>query len=276
MSANSNKHGLVRDIPDPVKREIRQACFGGCVICGKLFCTYEHFDPPFVDATGHNPGGMALLCPDHQADRTAGRLSVDAVRHARANPFNRGKDAVWSSYFPQSDMKLKLFGNTIQGPSVGFAINDQVVFGMKTPAQNAGVCLFTGSFCDPSGRETLKFVDNEIIAKNGAWDVTFEGKNLIVRSAPNKVVAQLSFHAEQNLVEVSRLEMRLANNHYLKGTPSGISISGPQLKLVIDGISGSYATGSAFSYGPAPTGPFSTIAVNDSRLGTFKDWKASS
>ena len=273
MSESTNKRGLIRDIPDPVKREIRQACYGGCVICGKLLCTYEHFDPPFVDAIGHNAGGMALLCPDHQADRTAGRLSIDAVRQARANPFNRDKDAVWSSYFPQPDMRLNLFGNTIQGPSVGFAINDQVVFGMKTPAQNGGVCLFTGSFCDPSGRETLRFVDNEIVAKNGAWDVTFEGKNLIVRSAPNKIVAQLSFRPEQNLVELSRLEMRLANDHHLEGTPAGIFIYGPQLTLNITGISGTNLTGSAFSYGQATTGQFSTIAVNDLRLGTLNDWK---
>lgn len=272
MSDNKNNQGLARNIPDPIQREIRQACFNGCVICGKLPYTYEHFDPPFVDATEHNPNGMALLCADHQADRTAGRLSIEAVRQARANPFNRDKDAVWSSHFPEPNMTLNLFGNLIQGPSVGFAINEQVVFGMKTPAQSGGVCLFTGSFCDPSGRETLRFVDNEIITNNGAWDVTFEGNNLIVRSAPRTIVAQVSFLPEQKMVELSRLEMRLANGHYLKGTPTGISITGPQLNLVIDGISGSYATGNAFSYGPSTTGQFSTVAVNDPRLGTFNDW----
>ncbi len=272
MSERMNKHNLARDIPEPVKREIRQASYGGCVICGKLFCTYEHFDPAFVDATKHDPSGMALLCPDHQADRTAGRLGVEAVRQARANPFNRDKDAIWSSYFPQPNMTLNLFGNHIQGPSVGFAINGQVVFGMKTPTQNGGICLFTGSFCDLSGRETLRFVDNEIIVKNGTWDVTFEGNNLTVRSAPKTIVAQVSFLPEQNVVELSRLEMRLANDHCLKGTPTGISIYGPQLNFAITGISGSSAAGNAFSYGPATTGEFSTVSVNDDRLGTFNEW----
>ena len=272
MSALMNQQELPRDIPEPVKRDIRQACYGGCVICGKLLCTYEHFDPPFVDATEHNPGGMALLCPDHQADRTAGRLSVEAVRQARANPFNRNKDAAWASHFPEPNMTLNLFGNLIQGPSVGFAINEQVVFGMKTPSQNGGICLFTGSFCDLSGRETLRFVDNEIITKNGTWDVTFKGNNLIVRSAPRTIVAQVSFRPEQNLVELSRLEMRLANDHYLKGTPTGISINGPQVNIDIQNISGSYPTGNAFSYGPATTGQFSTIAVKDPCLGTLNDW----
>lgn len=268
-----NKHGLARDIPDPVKREVRQACFAGCVICGKLPYTYEHFDPPFEDAIEHNPNGIALLCANHQLDRTAGRLSVETVRQARANPFNANHGAIWTSHFTEDNMTLNLFGNVIEGPSVGFAINNQVVFGMKAPEQPGGVWLFTGSFCDQSGRETLRFEDNEVITSNGAWDVTFEGNNLTVRSGPGTIVAQVAFRPEQNLVELQRLEMRLANQHFLKGTPTGISIDGPQLKLVIDGISGSYASGYAFSYGPAPTGQFSTIAVTDPRLGTFNDWK---
>jgi hypothetical protein len=216
---------------------------------------------------------MALLCANHQLDRTAGRLSIEAVRQARANPFNRTNNAAWNPHFTEGNMTLNLFGNVIQGPSVGFAINEQVVFGMKAPEQNGGVWLFTGSFCDPSGRETLRFVDNEIITNNGAWDVTFEGNNLIVRSGPGSIVAQVGFYPEQNVVELSRLEMRLANDHYLKGTPTGISINGPQLHLVIDGISGSYATGNAFRYGPASTGDFTTVVVNDPRLGTFNDWR---
>jgi hypothetical protein len=267
-----NKHNLARDIPDAVKREIRQACYHGCVICGKLPYTYEHFDPPFEDATAHNPNGMALLCGNHQLDRTAGRLSVEDVRQARNNPFNKTNDAVWPSHFTDTKMALNLFGNIIQGPSVGFAINDQVVFGMKAPEQAGGAWQFTGSFCDPSGSQTLRFEDNEIITNNGAWDVTMEGNNLIVRSGPRSIVAHLSFRPEQNWVELNRVEMRLANNHYLKGTPTGISIHGPQLNLDITGISGSYQTGSAFSYGQATTGQFSTIAVKDPCLGTLNDW----
>ena len=158
MSAFKNKHGLIRDIPDPVKREIRQACYQGCVICGKLPYTYEHFDPPFENATAHDPNGMALLCGNHQQDRTAGRLSIETVRQARANPFNKQNNAVWPSYFTQDNLAVNLFGNIVQGPSVGFAINEQVVFGMKAPTQKGETCFFTGSFCDLSGKETLKFV----------------------------------------------------------------------------------------------------------------------
>ena len=273
MSDATNKHGLPRYIREEVKLEVRKACFGGCVICGKLPYTFEHFDPPFEDATEHNPNGMALLCGNHQLDRTAGRLSVEDVRRARTNPFNKNQNPVWPSHFTQANLTLNLFGNIIAGPSVGFAINDQVVFGMKAPAQAGDPWLFTGSLCDPSGKETLRFEDNEIIAHSGSWDVTLEGRDLIVRSAPRSIVAHISFRPEENVVALNRVEMRLGNDHHLKGSPTGISIYGPQLKLNITGISGSNLTGSAFTYGQATTGQFSTIAVNDPRLGTLNDWK---
>jgi len=119
----------------------------------------------------------------------------------------------------------------------------------------------------------LRFEDNEIIAHSGSWDVTLEGRDLIVRSAPRSIVAHISFRPEENVVALNRVEMRLGNDHHLKGSPTGISIYGPQLKLNITGISGSNLTGSAFTYGQATTGQFSTIAVNDPRLGTLNDWK---
>ena len=59
--ANTNDHGLSRTIPEGVKREVRQRCGFGCVICGLGFYDYEHFAPDFVDATEHNPAGMTLL-----------------------------------------------------------------------------------------------------------------------------------------------------------------------------------------------------------------------
>lgn len=269
-----NKHGLTRDIPEGVKREVRQASYGGCVICGNLPYTYEHFDPPFADATEHRPEGIALLCPKHQQERLAGTLTIGAVRRALANPCNRDHHPVWTTHFTEDRMRLNLFGNEVEGPSVGFAINGHVVFGIKAPQEPNGLWLMTGSFCDPSGRETLRFVDNEVITNNGAWDVTFEGPLLTVRSGPGTIVAQVGFRPEEGFIDLNRLQMRLGNDHLLRGTPTGIAIEGPQLKLVIDGISGSYASGNAFCYGPAATGQFSTLAVNDPRLGTFEDWRS--
>ncbi|MXF04188.1 hypothetical protein FQ041_25950, partial [Escherichia coli] len=72
---NINKHGLSRRIPETIKRQIRQRCGFGCVICGFGFYDYEHFKPDFVDAKIHDPNGMTLLCSQRNQKRARGRLS---------------------------------------------------------------------------------------------------------------------------------------------------------------------------------------------------------
>ncbi|WP_262313847.1 hypothetical protein [Klebsiella quasipneumoniae] len=81
-----NKYGLSRSIPADVKREIRKRCGFGCVICGLGFYEYEHFNPDFADAMEHNPKGMTLLCSQCNQKRARGRLSVQTVTKANANP----------------------------------------------------------------------------------------------------------------------------------------------------------------------------------------------
>lgn len=50
-----NKHGLSRYIDAVIRRQIRQNCRFGCCICGNAIIDYEHVDPPFENATEHNP-----------------------------------------------------------------------------------------------------------------------------------------------------------------------------------------------------------------------------
>jgi hypothetical protein len=81
-----NAHGLSRDIPDPIKREVRQRCGFGCVNCGRAVYQYEHLDPEFVDATLHDPKHIVLLCGWCHDLVTRGLLSKDSVKEKAENP----------------------------------------------------------------------------------------------------------------------------------------------------------------------------------------------
>ena len=116
---STNKHGLSRDIPAGIKREVRRECGNGCVICGRLPYHYEHFQPPFEDATKHAIAGIALLCPSHHADKTSARLSVDAVRRARSRPYNAGRSAVWSHHLTEALLLLNVGSNVASGTQCG-------------------------------------------------------------------------------------------------------------------------------------------------------------
>jgi hypothetical protein len=84
--SDKNKHGLTRDIPNDVTRQVRQRDGFGCVICGSAFYTYAHFDPEFVDAKKHDPDGICLLCGTCHRRKTSGLLSTESVKQAVLHP----------------------------------------------------------------------------------------------------------------------------------------------------------------------------------------------
>lgn len=52
-----NQFGLSRDIPEAVKRQVRQRDGFGCIICGSAIIEYEHFEPEFHAAKFHSVDG---------------------------------------------------------------------------------------------------------------------------------------------------------------------------------------------------------------------------
>ena len=81
-----NKFGLSRVIPAEIKREIRQQCGFGCVICGLGIIQYEHVDPEFKDAKKHDPANMTLLCPQCHSKVTTKMWSKSRVKLAMRMP----------------------------------------------------------------------------------------------------------------------------------------------------------------------------------------------
>ncbi len=84
-----NKNGLSRYIPSEIKSIIRERSYFGCVVCGNLFCDYEHVDPLFCEAKEHDPEKMCLLCPNHHR-YLANACSKERIKEAMLDPY--GKD----------------------------------------------------------------------------------------------------------------------------------------------------------------------------------------
>lgn len=209
MSAEVNQHGLSRAIPSATKRLIRQECFNGCVICGRLPYTYEHFAPPFTEAITHNPSGIVLLCPNCHADKTAKRLPPSRVQQARLTPFNRDRPAIWQVHLGDLPLTLQLGTNVAVGfNEARIDLNGDVLFGVKMPV-NGDDWLFSGSLRDHEGKCTIHFKNNEVIVQNGVWDFELVGTKLIIRSALRVVTAQMSFNSESNIISIDKLQMSL-------------------------------------------------------------------
>jgi hypothetical protein len=56
-----------RDVPEPVKRALRQEVGFGCPVpyCREPFLSWHHFDPPWNQEEHHRPEGMIALCIKH-------------------------------------------------------------------------------------------------------------------------------------------------------------------------------------------------------------------
>jgi len=82
-----------RNIPEAIKREVRQRCGFGCVICGAPIYEYDHIiDWSIVKK--HEAKNITLLCPQHHTEKTKGLLTREQVANSNMNPFSLQKGKV--------------------------------------------------------------------------------------------------------------------------------------------------------------------------------------
>lgn len=180
----TNKYGLARTIPSPIKREIRQKCGHGCVICALSIYTYEHIDPLFCDAKEHDPEKMALLCGSCHLLVTKGIYSKEKVTRALKHPkaFEKGVS--------KFEMDVDATGNFIL--SVGntdfinleriIEIDGQLILGINPPEALYCPPRLTAKFYDRNSKPIATIVDNEWQGSANAFDIESEGKKLKARS----------------------------------------------------------------------------------------------
>jgi hypothetical protein len=208
-----NRFGLSRgDFRSADRREVRQRCYFGCVICGRMPYEYEHYDPEFKDAKTHSVDRIALLCPIHHRDKTSGRLSVAKIRAAHARPHNAIHDPLWIHSLGSEPINLRFAGVVLSGTSVGVNLEGRDIIRLYRDEQY-GEWMLTGSFQNHQGTAALTFEANEVRAFSGSWDVELEGTRLTVRAGPGELITVISFDAAQRMVSVDRLKM-LSNGYW--------------------------------------------------------------
>lgn len=209
-----NKHGLSRTIPAEIKREIRQRCGFGCVICGFGFYEYEHFDPDFSNAVEHNPAGMTLLCSQCNQKRARKRLSAHTVAAANANPKCLQQGYANEMFDFHSDPLEIVFGGvTFFDCKHLIAVNGSPILSVQPSLEKGAPLLLSGLFCDSIGRETLTIYENEWSVSSDNWDVECEGPRITIRSAPREIVLKLKMNCPRGIV-IERLEMLYRGIHF--------------------------------------------------------------
>jgi hypothetical protein len=136
-----------RDIPEPIKRQLRQEAGFGCCVCGHPFIEYHHI-VPFVVTNAHGPRDMMVLCPIHHHQCTVGALSVDDQRQAKAFPFNTARGFADGQLVSSSRIiAVEAGSNQFVGSGFKFAVDEETLLAIRTDV--AGRLLLSMCLYDP-------------------------------------------------------------------------------------------------------------------------------
>jgi hypothetical protein len=202
-----NQFGLSRAIPEGVKRQVRQHCGYGCVICGTAIVEYEHIRPEFAKARSHTVDGIALLCPTCHSKKTRGFLSSRRVLEAMENP------AAMKTGFAFSELEahhshpyVTLGGMTLKNCATPIQVKGVPLIKIDAAEIVRGPYQLTASFFDEKGLPSLFIRHNEWQVGVDVWDVEASGGRITVRTGPGEIALQLLLDPGEGVL-VERLKM---------------------------------------------------------------------
>ena len=188
-----NRHGLRRDIPEPIARVVRQECGFGCAICGGALVIYHHFDPPFVDARQHSPGGIVLLCPN--CHTKFGHVPAERTREYRQFPrcrkdgFTRGESLLGFEEIP----KVELGQITATSGQI-IRHENRVILGLTGPEEKGAPLRLSCELVDNRSLLVLRILDNEVTIGVDHFDVKWgkDGRELCIRPNAREITLRMT------------------------------------------------------------------------------------
>lgn len=245
-----NKFGLNRDIPENIKREIRQKSGFGCVFCGDWIYQYEHILPEFKDAKIHDPEKICLLCTKHHQKVTVGRISKQQVTEAYRHPkaLQRG----YANDYLEMGRKFGIVLGRIfiPEPKTILTIDDIPLITFIEPTNDEPAKL-TAKLFDDKGNLSLEIKENEIFGYVKNWDIDQQGTRTIIRKGRGKIVLQMNILSE-HILEIEKINMVYGNGTLKSNSETG--------KIFIQSASGATID---FDYGEIMT---EGISINENEI----------
>lgn len=217
-----NKHGLSRDIPAEVKREVRMRDGFGCIFCGVPIIDYEHVDPPYVDAKIHKADSITLLCPTCHRKVTGNQISKDLVKKAMANPAARIASTIGDKiYFCDSHPTVTIGGARFVRCNIPLKYGEEDIIAIN---EEDGKYLLSAKLWDSNGNQTLTIKNNEWqVNTDKIWDLTVIGNTIKIHEgarSPSLIIRVVN----NNEFIIERIEM-LINKIKISGNQEVLTIN---------------------------------------------------
>jgi hypothetical protein len=185
-------------IPPAIKREVRQRCGFGCVICGMPLYEYEHM-LEWAEVKRHVANEITLLCRQHHGEKTDGLLPKEIVMEANNNPFNLRSGVSKNHFLHYSGKNVRLvlansifqFNDLPENASFApLVVDGLAVVGFRV---ECGKLLLQFIAFNEFNVPVLQIVDSELVYRTEQWDIEWVGQKLTVREAHKKILLQLIF-----------------------------------------------------------------------------------
>ncbi|MDQ1709869.1 MAG: hypothetical protein QOG49_1254 [Frankiaceae bacterium] len=215
-------------IPDPMKREVRQRCGFGCVLCGIPLYHYDHM-VDFAIVQEHTAENLTLLCARHHDEKTRGLLSADAIAAANADPCNvrEGRSAGLLLHYASGMPMVLLGGNYITSPTGSFravVVDDIPIVAFRIEDERI---LLDMTLFDEMNFPCLVIRDNELALAADLYDVELVGQVLTVRTDTRRILIEMRFSPPEYL-ELTRGQL-LCNGTSVDLRPDGVWFNGERL-----------------------------------------------
>jgi trigger factor len=204
-----------RNITEPIKREVRQRCGFGCVVCGFPIYEYEHMEE-WAKVKRHIASEITLLCDIHHREKTYGLLPKEDVIKANKSPYNlrTGVSSPYNFKFSGTDGKIQLGGTSFNTKDIirdtlliPFLVYDNPLVLMRIIDKNIFLNL---NIYDEFDNLILRILDNELIYKSNLFDITFIGKTITIRGALGIIILEIEFRVP-NMVIFKRGNLQFKN-----------------------------------------------------------------
>jgi hypothetical protein len=221
-----NNYGIDRYIPLDVKREVRQRCKFGCVICGFSIYEYEHFNPAFKDLkVDHKAEGITLLCPTCHTLKTNGTLPVEHVIAANKKTFCSNKEYIEGKFYMKKDegLTIRFAGSTYRNLNSVINIGNTSILSITKSDNELEPFLLSGVFYDTTNKMTLLINRNNWISNINQWDIEKVGSGMIIREEHSKIVLDIKVLDNKEIV-IDRIKMQY-QNVFLDGNKDSLTIT---------------------------------------------------
>jgi len=226
-----------RDIPENIKRVVRQKCCFGCVLCGSPVFDYHHIiDYSIVKK--HEESNIVLLCRKHHSDVTTGKISRELINEAKINPFNRARQFTTEYKLEVNrSIEVQVGSNTIDcqfptgnGVCEGLWINGKTYLGINS---ENGWLTMSLILTDMRSNILLIVEKGEIIISTSIWDYSYIGSHLQIKSS-DYIILDMT---------LSNYFVSIQKGIFIDKNNDGFCIDSGILQTICEGIPLAYSMG---------------------------------